>query len=75
MADASTWADKIKRGRPETAPWHYVDIEITSSGYDAARDCADEGCVVAQAQKDAVIVGDKTLARPVRVALSARNYW
>ncbi|WP_405041423.1 S1/P1 nuclease [Parvibaculum sp.] len=37
MADASTWADRIRRDRPETAPWHYVDIEITSAGYDPMR--------------------------------------
>ena len=66
MAEVSTWADKIRRERPETAPWHYVDIEITSDGYDAARDCPNDACVVAQVQKDAAIVGDKMLAEPVR---------
>lgn len=66
MADVSTWADKIRRDRPETGPWHYVNIEITSAGYDAARDCPNDACVVAQVQRDAAIVGDKTLAHPVR---------
>jgi hypothetical protein len=66
MADVSTWADKIRRDRPETGPWHYVDIEITSAGYDAARDCPNDACVVAQVQRDAAIVGDRTLAQPVR---------
>jgi hypothetical protein len=41
-------------------------IEITSGGYDAARDCPNDACVVAQIRKDAAIVGDKTLALPVR---------
>jgi hypothetical protein len=31
MIQASTWADEIRPGRPETAPWHYVNIEITST--------------------------------------------
>jgi hypothetical protein len=66
MADVSTWADKIRRNRRETAPWHYVNIEITSGGYDAARDCPNDACVVAQIQRDAAIVGDRTLAQPVR---------
>ena len=66
MANVSTWADKIRRDRPQTGPWHYVNIEITSGGYDAARDCPNEACVVAQIRKDAAIVGDKTLALPVR---------
>jgi hypothetical protein len=66
MADVSTWADKIRRDRPETGPWHYVNIQITSAGYDAARDCPNDACVVAQVQRDAAIVGDRTLAQPVR---------
>ena len=66
MADVSTWADKIRRDRPETGPWHYVDIEITYAGYDASRDCPNDACVVAQVQKDAIIVGDRTLTQPVR---------
>ena len=28
LADASTWADDIRRQRSETAPWHYVDIPV-----------------------------------------------
>ena len=54
MADVSTWADKIRRDRPQTGPWHYVNIEITSGGYDAARDCPNDACVVAQIRKDAI---------------------
>jgi S1/P1 Nuclease len=26
LADVSTWADQIRLQRPETAPWHYVNI-------------------------------------------------
>jgi beta-galactosidase beta subunit len=66
MAGVSSWADQIRRDRPETGPWHYVDIEITSAGYDAARDCRNDACVVAQIKKDAAIVGDRALAQPVR---------
>jgi len=62
MADVSTWADKIRRDRLETGPWHYANIQITSAGYDAARDCPNDACVVAQFQKDAAIVSGKTLA-------------
>ena len=46
--------------------WHYVNIKIMNTGYDAARDCQNDACVVAQIQKDAAIVGDRTLAQPVR---------
>src|ERR1700757_4251726 len=37
----ATWADHIRRERPETAPWHYVNIPSDSSGYDAARVCPE----------------------------------
>src|SRR5690349_2181171 len=48
MVTASMYADEIRPTRRETAPWHYVNIEIDSSGYDAVRDCPDDACVVAQ---------------------------
>ena len=66
MAELSTWADEIKFRRHETGPWHYVDIEIDSQGYNAARDCPTGDCVVAQIERDEHIVGDRSLAMPVR---------
>src|SRR5690349_10165476 len=39
MVTASTWADEIRPTRPETRRWHYVNIELNSTAYDAARDC------------------------------------
>src|SRR5690242_2941238 len=66
MVTASTWADEIRPTRQETRPWHYVDIEITSSGYDAARDCPNDACVVAQVKRDVAIIGNRWLAKPVR---------
>jgi hypothetical protein len=42
----ATWADDIRHERPETAPWHYVDIPGDSSGYDAHRDCPESDCIV-----------------------------
>jgi hypothetical protein len=66
MADVSTWADTIKFHRHETSPWHYVDIEIDSQGYNAARDCPAGDCVVAQIERNERIVGDRSLAIPAR---------
>jgi len=66
MADLSIWADEIKFHRHETSPWHYVDIEIDSQGYDAARDCPTGDCVVAQIERDERIASDRSLAMPVR---------
>jgi hypothetical protein len=43
-----------------------VNIEISTNGYDAARDCRGEDCVVAQVGKDVRILADHQLAKPVR---------
>ena len=48
---AATWADDVRSSRPETADWHFVDIPVGSSHYDAARDCrpTDKGdCIIAE---------------------------
>jgi len=46
IADASTWADDIRPLRPETAPWHYVDIPLGTSHRDIATFCPlPESCV------------------------------
>lgn len=66
MVQASTWADEIRNQRPPTAPWHFVDIPIGSTGYDARRDCPRGDCVVAQIERDERILADRTLLPPVR---------
>jgi hypothetical protein len=57
LASISTWADDIRPGRPETGPWHYVDIPPDSGGYEP-KDCPDDNCVVAQINKFARILDD-----------------
>ena len=51
LADVANWADHIRRQRPETASWHFVDIPITAPFYDPARDCAGGNCVVAKIEQ------------------------
>ena len=58
MEDASTGADCIRLTRPDAAPWHYVNTEISASGYNAAIDCLADDCVLARVQKDSRIVAD-----------------
>jgi hypothetical protein len=57
LASISTWPDDIRSARPETGPWHYVDIPSDSSGYEP-KDCPGDNCVVAQITKFARILGD-----------------
>jgi hypothetical protein len=57
LASISTWVDDIRNDRPETGPWHYVDIPPDSGGYDP-KYCPDENCVVARINQFARILGD-----------------
>ena len=57
MVIASNWADEIRDDRPQTASWHYVNLEIDGGlRYDAARDCPRGNCAVAQIARDAAIL-------------------
>jgi nuclease S1 len=56
LASISTWADDIRSGRPETGPWHFVDIP-PNSAYDA-KYCPDDNCIVAQINRFVAILGD-----------------
>ena len=63
LAAEATWADDVRTGRPETFKWHFVDIPLGESGYDAARDCrvtAKGDCIVAALQRarQALACGD-----------------
>jgi hypothetical protein len=46
LTDASTWPDDMRGLRPETAPWHYVDIPLGTTRRDVEKFCdPKEGCV------------------------------
>jgi hypothetical protein len=60
----ASWADDIRRERPETKTWHYVNIPLGST-YDAARDCAP-GCVVATIDDLVKVLTDKNAPRDQR---------
>jgi hypothetical protein len=36
IASAATWADQYRRHHPETAQWHFVDIELSAPNLDQA---------------------------------------
>lgn len=67
LADASTWPDEIRRQRPETGPWHYVDVPITDAKYDA-KYCAmqKEGCVVSKIPDFVATLKDRSAPKEKR---------
>jgi hypothetical protein len=66
LADVASWADEVRRDRPATSRWHYVDIPYDANSYDAGRDCqtTDHGdCVIAEIARAEKILGDTHKAR------------
>jgi len=55
----ASWPDAVRLARPETGPWHFVDIPLDASKYDANRDCSGGNCVVAAIQRYAGVLGDR----------------
>ena len=45
LADVSTWADEVRRDRPESATWHYVNVPISESKYERRHEDPKGGVV------------------------------
>lgn len=57
------WADEIRKDRPETASWHFVNIPRDQRDYDPARDCAiprEGDCVVAAIERFRSVPADRS---------------
>jgi hypothetical protein len=54
----ANWADEIRNQRPETAAWHFVNIEVGSRGYSQKRDCPKDDCVVRQVEREVGLLRD-----------------
>lgn len=67
MVLESNWADEVRADRPQTAGWHYVNIEIGARGYDRRRDCARDNCVVQQIERDIELLRDPRTPRAARL--------
>ncbi len=62
----ASWADDVRRERPDTKAWHYVDIPMGGK-YDASRDCAlPDSCVVLKINDFLKVLTDKNAKRDQR---------
>jgi hypothetical protein len=72
LADVASFADDVRNGRPESAPWHFVDIPISVDTYSAARDCPAQAsevghaCVIAALDHFRAVLADTTKPRDKR---------
>ena len=59
FADASTWADDVRTARPETAPWHFIDIPRGVTEGDLAQFCPPAtGCITSAIAAQLTILRD-----------------
>lgn len=63
----SSWADGNRKEFPNTGSWHYVDIPLKASGYDARRDCTQGDCVVARLDENVHVLADKSASPQARL--------
>jgi hypothetical protein len=54
----SAWADEYGRDHHETSPWHYIDIALTDSKIDLARECPNGDCVTAKTEQFLAVLKD-----------------
>jgi hypothetical protein len=59
FVDVSTWADDIRKVRPETASWHYVNLPLGTTKYDAKYCPQKQSCVVEAIGKQLAILRDE----------------
>ena len=54
----ASWADNVRRERPSTGPWHYVDIPIDAPAFDEGRDGQQHNNVIDKINDFAKVLGD-----------------
>jgi hypothetical protein len=59
FVDASMWADDIRRVRPETGPWHFIDLPRGAPQSDLLKYCPPaSGCVISALADELRVLGD-----------------
>ena len=66
LAAVSTWADSIRNDRPETSPWHYVNIPVIDSVYRPERYCPGGDCVVAALERQIGVLANRGASKAER---------
>jgi len=67
LADASTWADDVRRVRRETGPWHFIDVPRGAPRSDLLKYCPpSSGCVTSALAEELRILRDPSQAPEAR---------
>jgi hypothetical protein len=60
LAESSSWADRIKSKRRETAPWHFINVPIDASMLGWARYCPRNGCLLSAIDRFSGVLADRS---------------
>jgi hypothetical protein len=66
MASRAAWADVWRNSHRETAPWHFVDVEIDGSN-DLASACPDGACLTAKLAQYQAVLASPQASRADRI--------
>ncbi|MFG0315837.1 MAG: S1/P1 nuclease [Planctomycetota bacterium JB042] len=67
LAYVANWADAIREDRPETAPWHYVNLPEDAESYDAERDADAAGSIVERIEHFRRVLADRRAGKEERL--------
>jgi hypothetical protein len=59
LSEVASWADHVRT--KQTAPWHYVNIEIDETQYDPDRHCPAQQCVIGQIERFRQTLADSAI--------------
>jgi hypothetical protein len=73
LVQVAVWADDVRTTtHKHTTGWHFTNIPINGSGYQASRDCPRGNCLVSAIQRQEAILRDRT--RPAAARAEALKF-
>ncbi|GHC00101.1 S1/P1 nuclease [Thermomonas carbonis] len=76
LAGVASWADDLRDNDPQrfkaTSRWHYINAEGGGCGFELARDCPDDNCVVGAIEAQRAILADRS--QPIEARRDALKF-
>jgi hypothetical protein len=66
LRSTASWADEVRRSRPQSEGWHYINIPIDKPGLNMTRDCPAKGCIIEAITRFRGILADPGAPRNAR---------
>ena len=66
LREVAVWADSIRPARPETGPFHYINVPVDSTFTDWRRYCPPTGCILEALERYRALLADRSKPRAER---------